>query len=267
MALMPAIMSLFGSRQAAAPAPGPANPGTAAEQIQQTAAANQNQAVPNQTTPLSNGSVAAIPAVSATGDASPLANFADLWKTDPNTNQTTKSLVPAFNLDHKGLMEAAQKINFTAHIPQETVTKALSGDQAAFLDVLNQAAQFGFANAVAGSGKIIEGSLATAQTALQDRVLPEAIRASAVNQALDAANPIFSDPAVSPMLGALKQQFQTKYPTASPAEIATLATQYLQGMSQKIVTASGGTITNPTTGAQNGFQSPKEPDWENFFGA
>jgi hypothetical protein len=262
MALMPSIMSLFGSRPQAT-GPTPADPGT---QQQQQQSAAQNPSVPSSATPASTGSLAAIPAA-GTGDQSPLANFQDLWKADPNNNQQTPSLVPNFNLDPKGLMDAAKKVNFTQHIAPELVTKAMSGDAASFLEVINQAAQLGYANATAASGEIIKNSLGSAQTVLRDQVLPGAFRDQAITQAFSENNPIFSDPAVAPMLGMLKSQLAMKYPTAAPQELATMAAQYISGMSQKVVTASGGTIT--TKEQQNGsrFQAPPEQDWGKFFDA
>lgn len=261
MALLPSIMSLFGSKAPAAPVADPTTQQT------QVASAAGNPIVPSPTTPVSNGSVPAIP-VAGTGDKSPLANFDDLWKTDPNSNQVTPSLVPNFNLDTAGLLAAAQKVNFTNHINTELVAKAMAGDQEAFLSVINQAAQLGFANATAASGELVRQSLGSAQNVLKDTVLPGAFREHAISQAINETNPIFSDPSVSPMLGMLKSQLQVKYPTATPQQIAATAAEYLGSMSQKIVTASGGTITQKgSSGNTTGFQSPQETDWAAFFNA
>jgi hypothetical protein len=262
MALLPSIMSLFGSRQQAA---GPANPADPATQQQQTLAAGANPNVPSPTTPLSNGSLPAIPAAGQ-GTESPLANFDELWKTDPSKTVETPSLVPSFNLDHKGLMEAAKKVNFTNHIAPELVTKALSGDAVAFMDVLNQVAQLNFANSTAATGEIVKQSLGSAQTVLKDSVLPAAFRDQQISQALNESNPIFSDPSVSPMLGMLKSQLAIKYPTATPQQIAATAAEYLGSVSNKIVTASGGTITPKSSQGRNQtFGSPQETDWSKFF--
>jgi hypothetical protein len=187
-----------------------------------------------------------------------------LWKADPNNTQQTPSLVPSFNLDPAGLMKAAQKVNFTSHIDPAQVTKAMAGDATAFLDVINQAAQLGFANATAASGELVKQSLSSAQGILQDKVLPGAFRDQAISQAMNESNPIFSDPAVAPMLAMLKSQLQTKYPSAPPSEIAGLATQYLSGMSNKIVTANGGTVT-PKGQQTSGQLAVQDTDWSKFF--
>jgi hypothetical protein len=250
-------MSLFGGK------PQQADPATVAAQQQ---AAGANTTVPSQATPVSNGSNVAIPAVGQ-GEASPLAGFADLWKTDPNTPPPTTSIVPNFNMDPAGLMKMAQQVNFTNHIPQETITKALSGDQTAFLDVINQAAQLGYANATAASSEIIKNSLGKAQGVLQESVLPNAFRNQQIDQALTASNPIFTDPAVAPMLGMLKNQLQQKYPTATPEQIAEQASAYLGAMSNRIVTAQGGTIMPKGQQSKSGFGQQQEQDWSIFFNA
>lgn len=256
MALMPSIMSLFSSAPAQQ---GPA-PATPVVQQQQTMAAAANPSVPSVATPQSTGSTTAIPAAGQ-GDASPLANFGDLWKADPNANQQTPSTNPAFNLDHKQLWDASQKINFTQHIPEDLMTKAMSGDRAAFGEVLNKVAQFGFANAASASGELVKQSLGSAQTSLEQTILPNALRNQEVSRALDQANPIFADPAVAPMLGMLKQQLQTKYPTASPEQIAKTATEYLTGMSQKIT----GVAPGQPQQTRSGYQQPVEQDWGKYF--
>lgn len=270
MALMPAIMSLFGGKETPpAAAAVVSNPATTQVAAAQTTVAGANPTVPSPTTLASNGSVPAIPPAGV-GDASPLANFNDLWKTDPNQNQTNNpSLVPNFNLDPKGLMDAAAKVNFTQHIPPELVAKAMSGDATAFLEVINKAQQYGFASSAMSSGELIKNSLGSAQNVLRDSVLPAAYRDQQISQALNESSPIFADPAVAPMLGMLKTQFQQKYPTASPQEIASLATQYLGGMSTKIVQASGGTVTpkGQQPGNNSGFPHATETDWTNFFNA
>lgn len=258
MALLPSIMSLFGSR-AETPQADPV-----IQQQQQTTAA-ANPSVPSGATPKSDGSVVAIPAA-GTGDKSPLDNFADLWKADPNQNQQTPSLVPSFNLDHAGLMKAAESVNFTNHIDPAMIDKALAGDREAFLSVINKASQYGFVTATAASGELVKNSLGTAQQVLKDKVLPAAHRSQQVDEALAASNPVFQDPAVAPMLGMLKQQLQAKYPTTSPAEIATLASQYLEGMAGKIVGANGGTITSKQDQQRSsGFGKGPETNWETFF--
>lgn len=283
MALLPGIQTLFGFGGAPKPAQplSPAQQQTVQQQqqvgAQQTPQGGQdpsqqsaggNPTIPSQTTPQSNGTPSGIPQA-GTGDSSPLENFADLWKVDAAQQGAgaTPSLVPNFNLDHAGLLAAAQKVNFTGHISPELVTKAMSGDAESFLAVINQAAQQGFASAAAASGELVKQSLGSAENILTQTVLPQQLRQREVARALDQSNPIFQDPTIAPMLDMLKSQLERKYPTASPEQIATTANQYLGQISQKIVTSAGGTITprGNAGGNQRGFQAPQETDWSVFF--
>jgi len=253
MALMPAIMSLFGKNTPTAPAATP--DGTE----------GSNSTIPNQNTPVSTGNPAAIPAIGK-GDQSPLAGFAELWKVDPNAPKPASpaSLVPTFNLDGKVLMEQAGKLNYTNHLSEDLVTKAMSGDKEAFLGVLNQVAQLGFAHNSAASANLIAESFGNANTALNDSIIPQAIRRQQVSSAISENNPIFSDPAVAPMMSMLQNQFAAKYPTSSPAEIAAMAATYLDGMAGRIVEAKGGSIVSPSQTRQGIAQ--QDPDWIKLLG-
>ncbi len=267
MAFLPQLMTLFGGKTPEAPAPVPTPSDPAATP---GASAGTNPSVPSATTPTSDGSVAAIPAA-GTGNASPLENFKDLWNIDDkNKPAAPPSLIPSLNLDPKGIREAAAKIDFTGHIPEEVITKALAGDKASFLSVINQAAQLGFANAVAANGEVVKHSLSSAQDVLKDSVLPQAFRAQQISDAIDATNPVFQDPAVAPMLSMVKQQLMLKYPTADAAAIADMAVKYVGGVATKFVTSSGGTVVSKEQQQQQqkgNFQLQKDPDWESYFGA
>lgn len=260
MAMFPSLASIFGGNSA---------PQVPAAPVAQTSVttAGANPTVPSATTPASNGSVLAIPAAQ-TGDASPLDKFQDLWKMDPNAAPVIPpSLVPQLNLDPAKLMENASKIDFVKALDPALVDQALSGDRAAFLQVLNSTMQFGFANSTMASAKMMEGSLSNAENILTKNVLPAAFRNRDVNQALAANNPIFSDPAVAPLMNLLQSQLQQKHPTASAEEIATTAAAYIGQMSNKFVTAQGGKIVQEAQRTSaGGYASPGEADWDTLLG-
>lgn len=208
---------------------------------------------------------AAFPAT-GTGEQSPLAEFQDLWKVDPNKPAPTQAtLLPPMNLNAQQLSEAASKINFTATIPDEILQKAAAGDITALRQAIQTAGQFGFANAVAGAGELVNRSFTTAQTQLETQFLPGAIRQTQIQQTM-AENPAFQDPAMTPLLTSLQSQLAKQYPTAQPAEIAGMAQRYLAGAAQKIVTGAGGRVlTSEELNQRNAMAAP-EQDWEKFFG-
>lgn len=256
------IMSLFSSAPAT-----PAATVVPQQQVAQVPNNPGNQTVPSTTTPVSDGSVVAIPAVVASGNAAPtLENFADLWKLpEPDPKAPSNSLVPNFNLDAAGMLAAARKVDFAQHIPAETITKALSGDAQSFKDAMNTVAQLAFANATLANGEMVKNSFTNAEGILNNRVLPTALRQREVAATITADNPIFSDPAAAPMLAGLKTQFETKYPQASPGEIAQMAGDYLDGLATRIAASRGGKIV-PLVDPRSGRSSvAQETDWDAYF--
>jgi len=199
-----------------------------------------------------------------------MAGYMDVWKAPDNNSPTPPSLLPKnFNLDPKGVMDQASKINFLQQLPDEMVTKALSGDVASFKQIINNAVQQGFAAATLASGELTKQTFGNAQDVLNKDLLPTAFRRQAVDAALNEVNPAFTNPAVAPMLEMLKSQFMQKYPTATPAQIAAHAQDYLSQMSNMIVTASGGTVTpkgNRGPGNRSGFAPQPDVDWEAYMG-
>lgn len=227
----------------------------------------------NPTVPGGPGSVApptgvAAPAafpVPATGDASPLAQFDKLWETDPNSPNNPGRLLPVLNLDPTRLGQAAANIDFTKQLPAELIAKIQSGDSGSILEALNKVAQFGFANALAGSGELVKQAFGTAQTNLEGHMLPAAIRQANISSAMQE-NPAFQDPAMKPIMSMLQSQLAQKYPTATPAEIASFAQQYMSGMAQQVVKGAGGQVLpKETVQQQQQLQAPAQ-DWEKYFG-
>lgn len=259
---MSGVMSMFRSafggnnQQQTPPAPpgdgNPANPGSTA---------GANPTIPNGSTPQSNGTPPAIPAA-GTGEKSPMEKFADVWKSDPKQPTEAPNLAPTINLDPAKLMEAAKNVSFVSHIADDRIQKAMT-DPTEFKNLLNEVAQVGFVQATVASGKLVENSLGSAQQVLNDKVLPAAFRQQAVQQAL-ANNPVFSNPAVAPMLDMVKQQLMTKYPTATPEAIAAQAAEYVNSMAQLVVTSTGGQIVNPQQQQQGRGFTRNEPDWEKW---
>jgi hypothetical protein len=275
MAMMPSIMSWFSApatTQVAAaqnPVTTTTQPGPVVTPAQQVAAIPGNPGnttVPSSTTPSSDGSVAAIPAVASPGNAAPtLENFADLWKLpEPDPKAPGSSLVPNFNLDAAGVMTAVNKVDFAQHIPAETITKALSGDVESFKAALNTVARLAFGNSTLANGEMVKNSFTNAESILNTRVLPSALREREVAATLLTDNPIFSDPAAAPMLTSLKTQFQAKYPTASPAEIAQMAGDYLDGFATRIAASRGGKIV-PLVDPRSSRAVAQETDWDTYF--
>jgi hypothetical protein len=227
-----------------------AKPNTTVAANQQVSSANQNATVPN--------AVNTPPAVDPAGTAvpSPLDGYTDLWQTpaagtDPNA--------PMFNVDPAKLQAAAAKIDFGKVInPADLKAIAGGGDAAmvAFQSALVNVAQATFAQSTATTAKLIEQAMKTNNTNLNTRI-PGMIKSQNISDLNRADNPLFSNPATAPIMNALEQQFQAKYPTATAAEITAHTKSYLTDF---VTLANAPAAAAAATKASKG-----EPDWSGFL--
>ena len=177
---------------------------------------------------------------------SPLAEFTGLWDSPPAPKEGEAippdwndhgSIVPKINVDPKKLMESARKIDFSRALNQDRVKAALGGDIGAFNEVINSALQASFANQAMTMSRMAETMMAQMAEKLYSGALPHHFHKHQVNQTIDSENPIFTDPAVAPMLEMVKGQMQLKYPKASAKEISDMAKKYISGFATAV---SGG---------------------------
>lgn len=236
-------MSIFDKMFGSTPTPAPAS-----------AAANPTLPGNNAgITPESNPSAAAIPKAPE-GDQSSLANFATLWEAKPAGD--TPTFIPNFSFDPAKVGEAAAKIDFTKVIDPAMAQKALSGDMASFMQVLNKVSQAGFAQAVTASGLMAQESAKRTGTSVQ-AALPEFLRQQQAGN-LAAESPFFMDPATKPLIEAIQQQVAIAYPNASAADLGKYTKNYFAAMAKEYV-ASEGNVISPAPKALAG-----ETDWSNF---
>lgn len=222
-----------------------------------------NPLVPGDGTIKSTGSVAAIPA-SATGEASPLEGFKDLWLTDPKA-KAPASLTVSIPVDNTKLLEAAKKTDFTKAISPEVLQKMQKGDPAAIAEAMNQIGQAAFAAASGSTARIVENALNHQAKVFNEEVLPQALKKHAVAAGLRLDAPIFSDPAIQPLLSMVETQFQNKYPEASATEITQKAREYLLTTSGAILgTSTTQIVVDKPVEAKNALKRP-ETDWGIFF--
>lgn len=200
-----------------------------------------NPLVPGANTGVSDGSTKGIPAVGE-GDQSPLAGFEKMWET-ADTDRKPISLVPDLNVDPAKLMEQAKKMDFSKLIKAEDVTKALGGDAATFVNIINTVAQAGFAQSTNTTTRIVDAALRDQAKKFNEEVLPAKLKEHNINTGLRADNPLFENPAVAPVLSMVEQQLQIKFPTASASEIKQKAKEYISGLGSAIVIGDGKLVT------------------------
>lgn len=194
----------------------------------------------------------------ANGEAQdPFKDFAKLWDIDPSKVAVD---TPFFaNLDPAKVMESARKTSF-ANMTQEQMTAIASGGPEAvkmMQNILNSAAQNVYGQSAIASTKMIDQAL-EAQRKKFEEMLPTLITKHQVTSNLQTENPIFSNPALSPMVEGLKAQFIAKNPTATPAEIKQQITAYFNAVGMQFAPKPAVDPSAPKAAA--------ETDWSKYMG-
>jgi hypothetical protein len=259
---MSGIMSMFsnmlgGSSAPAAPAGNQApasQPGNIPATAPNTGTASAGTA-PNGATPGNQDS-------NPKPEVTPLDQFNDLWNTAPADPNAPKPAGIFGNVDPKKFMEAAGKIDFTKVVtPEQLQAISAGGENAmgAFAAALNSVAQTTYAQSAFASTKIVEQAMARAKDSFYAD-LPQHIKKQTVSENLRADNPVFSNPAVQPIISALEAQLTVKYPQASAGEITTMAKTYVEALGTSFSPKpAAGTTANGKPG------SKQEEDWSSFF--
>lgn len=172
----------------------------------------------------------------------PLPNYDKLWENIPSAEGSR----PAINADRTKIDAVAKTVDFTKNLPQPLVQKALAGDQSAFLAILNQAMQEGFATAMQASSHLVDKQSSAVIDHMQT-ALPNQIRNAQSKDSLLTAHPQFASPAIQPLLSVITQQLAAQYPTATSADITAHAIKYLQSVAKVV---SPGQVTSETSGPE-----------------
>lgn len=187
---------------------------------------------------------------------SPLANFKDIWNTpatDPNANQSLFA-----NLDPQKLMESARKVNFSQVITSDALTKIQAGGpeaMQALAESMNLVAQQVYAQSALATTKIVEQALTKSNEA-RDAQLPTLVKKFSANESILAKNPLLTNPAVQPIVGALQEQMIRKNPNATSAEIQQQVNDYLTQFATMFA-------PKPVEAKSTGNNS--DTDWDKFM--
>lgn len=192
-------------------------------------------------------------------DSTPFADFQDLWKNEPTDPNALSSVFG--DLEPKKFMEAAGRIDFSKAVTPEMLTAISAGGEpamAAFAQAMNKVAQGVYAQSAFATTKIVEQALARSKENFLAE-LPQHIKKEAVRGSLRAENPIFSNPAVQPIISALEAQMTVKYPNASAGEITAMAKQYVEALGTSFAPKP------PAAVGSDGKPSKVDVDWERYF--
>lgn len=199
------------------------------------------------------------PAADPNASKSPLDEFEGLFKIQDNKDDPEKNLTAQlFDFDQDKMGKAAESLNFVQGIDEEVIGKAMQGDQRAFMQVLNRAAQNAFLQGTQLNTKLIQQGVDRRIDAFQD-VLPHRFRDFQVSNSPVDENPVFNHAAMRPVVKALQEQAMKAYPDASPQEVNSMVKKYLSAFSQSI--SPQGNNGN----SQNSKEIPPTMDFSQFF--
>lgn len=248
-------MSVFDMfRTAPANQAAPATPGNIPAQ-------ESNLTAPGNTTvpagdPSTQGNPAQAGQEGAPTSDSPLDQFKDLWHTEPNKDapEQQEAIVPS--LAPEDVQKALANHDFTQGITQDQLAAISAGGeeaQQAFAQALNAVSRQVMTSSTLVTNKLVEQAV-TKALEQQAAKMPSMLRSQAAQNHLKDTNPIFSNPAVQPIVEATQERLLQKFPNATPAEITKMTEDFVLAMGQEFAPkpAESSTTINAT-------------DWEKFL--
>jgi len=222
------FLNLFGSdtpTPVAAPPPEltPGNPGNIPDNAG-AAAPTAPATEPNGLTPPAVPGAAPVP-------NSPLAEFEKMWEPIDTTGKPDGTPVA---LDPAKLQEVLGKANFTQTVTPENLAAITAGGEgavAALTETINAVAQQSVMQSTLAANKMITQAVNGMKTA-QDAALPEMIRNQATANTIAESNPLFSNPAVKPIMEAARTQLAGQFPDATPTQLAEMTERYITVMGE-----------------------------------
>lgn len=188
--------------------------------------------------------------------ASPLDQWQDIWQTDPNAAPPAGNFVPE-KLDAPKLQEVMSKVDLKTAVTPENLAAIQAGGEGAteaLMNSMNSIAQSTLVQSALVTNKMVEQAVQKTQEAMMKQI-PDLIKKQGLTNALNETNKIYSNPAVAPVIDAVKSQLATKFPEAT--------TQELTQKAQDFVTAMGAAVT-PAAPAP--AANPNETNWADFLG-
>lgn len=202
-----------------------------------------------------NGVVPVIPAAQDV-PKTPLAEYATLWETPAKTTLDAPDAAPP-ELTHDILNKAMQTVDFSSSITPEMSQAIMQGGEgaaAAFAQAMGAVAKRVMVESTLVSNRLTKQAVEHAVKSTS-AALPSTLRAQSSTNHLYESNPLFSNPAIKPVVEATQQQLLQKFPNATNAEIASMTNDYMKAM---------GEVFRP---APTPIANVDVPDWERFMGA
>ena len=222
---MSIFATLFGNGSTPPATPAPGAQGTPQNNTPGTQA---NGAIPPNTDSTKNDPT---PVPGSSAQTSPLDKHSEIWKTvdTPGTDPNQSMFA---GLDPAKVMESAKKVDFSKAVSTEHIEAIQKGGQeavTAFAQAMNSVAQTVYAQNAIATTKIVEQALGKAREQY-DASIPGLVKKLSASEQLLETNPLLSNPAVQPLVGALTEQLTRKNPNASAKEIQQQVTDYFAAL-------------------------------------
>lgn len=163
------------------------------------------------------------------------------------------------SLSQENLQKVVGGANFTANLPQEKIQAALGGDTNAFMEVLNAQAQNVMMAAIRMNAGLVEHGVKTGNKQFEGS-MDSRMRDFMISNK-NVSRPELQHPLAKSMLDAMKKQFASANPTATPDDIHAMGEKFMGDFADFISGArkSADSQSNP------GQQANKETDWLQSF--
>lgn len=187
------------------------------------------------------------------GPELPLDQFKTLWDDIPVDPNAPVPEAPV-ELKAEDIQKAVANANFAQAItPDQLTAISAGGDEAqkAFSEAMNTVAQQVMVQATLVGSRITDNAVAKALEAERSK-LPKMLRDQATSAHLTDTNPIFDNPAIKPIIEQTKAQLLAKNPSATPAQITTMAQDFILAMGEAFAPKA------PDL-------APGETDWSKFL--
>ena len=204
----------------------------------------------------SNGVVPANPQGQAP-DNSPMAEHSTLWDANPIDPNAAPDPNAPQSLNPADVQKAVASADFTSSIPAEHLAAIAAGGeeaQQALLKILNHNSQQVLAQSTLVNDKVTSAAIDRAIKAAQAKI-PEMLRQQAITDHMKNTNPLFSNPAIRPVVEATRTQLAQKFPNASAAEIIAKTQEFITAMGEAFAPAAAPSAGDGTDGQ----------DWTKFL--
>jgi hypothetical protein len=221
---------------------------------QQPPQGQQSNGQPGQTNPPAQQSANPAAPTNVNGSNTPpdpTAVYAKMWENNPNKPDAA----PSLRIDDKVLNEVSSSLKFSRNAPPELLQKAMSGDMASMMEMMDWTAQQAYKHAMQHQSVLTDQFVGQREDfqqkgfgkAVQQELTMNNLFAGESGKALpDYAKRQFSDAA---------KRFAAANPDASPQEVADATKEYFRNMA---ALAGGGTPT------QQQEQKPAPMDWDKW---